>query len=209
MTCGMPPPHMIWMYISDLYTYMVGQYFNIIITTQYSIANCVNNIISALISHNIGSHFNTALQNWVCKVVIHTCVHWHSNLKSTALCIERKFYEIFVMCATDARISTLYHGKCVLILNGIMHMQIIVKSIISNKHAAFEFNDWLSITIVLLIIFTATTDFATSLNVSFSQSSYSVNEDDGVVQPVLVLSNSSSTNVTIQIESRNITATGN
>ena len=58
------------------------------------------------------------------------------------------------------------------------------------------------------MIFTATTDFATSLNVSFSQSSYSVNENDGVVQPVLVLSESSLINITVQIESRSITATG-
>ena len=44
--------------------------------------------------------------------------------------------------------------------------------------------------------------------VSFSQSTYSVNEDDGPAQPVLVLSNPSSTDITVQVESNDITATG-
>ncbi|XP_065912235.1 neural cell adhesion molecule 1-like [Dysidea avara] len=43
--------------------------------------------------------------------------------------------------------------------------------------------------------------------VSFSQSSYSVDEDDGPVQPVLVLSNPSSTDITVQVRSNDITAT--
>jgi len=45
-------------------------------------------------------------------------------------------------------------------------------------------------------------------NVSFSQSTYSVDEDDGPVQPVLVLSNPSSTDITVQVGSNDITATG-
>ena len=44
--------------------------------------------------------------------------------------------------------------------------------------------------------------------VSFNQSTYSVNEDDGPAQPVLVLSNPSSTDITVQVRSNDITATG-
>ena len=44
--------------------------------------------------------------------------------------------------------------------------------------------------------------------VHFSQSTYSVNEDDGVVQPVLVLSNPSSTDITVQVRDNSNTATG-
>ena len=47
-----------------------------------------------------------------------------------------------------------------------------------------------------------------AITVSFSQSAYSVNEDDGVVQPVLVLSNPSSTDITVQVRSNDNTATG-
>ena len=36
--------------------------------------------------------------------------------------------------------------------------------------------------------------------VSFEQSTYSVNEDGGSVQPVLVLSNPSSTDITVQVK---------
>ena len=46
------------------------------------------------------------------------------------------------------------------------------------------------------------------ITVSFSQSTYSVNEDDGLVQPVLVLSNPSSTNITVQVRDTSNTATG-
>ena len=44
--------------------------------------------------------------------------------------------------------------------------------------------------------------------VNFSQSTYSVDEDDGPAQPVLVLSNPSSTDITVQVRSKNKTATG-
>ena len=37
---------------------------------------------------------------------------------------------------------------------------------------------------------------------------YYVNENDGPAQPVLVLSNPSSTDITVQVRSNNITATG-
>jgi len=43
--------------------------------------------------------------------------------------------------------------------------------------------------------------------VSFEQSTYSVNEDDGPVQSVLVLSNPSSTNITIQVKETSGAAT--
>lgn len=44
--------------------------------------------------------------------------------------------------------------------------------------------------------------------VSFDQSTYSVNESDGVVRPYLVLSNPSSTAITIQILNSDISSTG-
>ena len=46
------------------------------------------------------------------------------------------------------------------------------------------------------------------ITVSFNQSTYSVNENDGPAQPVLVLSNPSSTEITVQVRSNDITATG-
>ena len=64
------------------------------------------------------------------------------------------------------------------------------------------------VTIVLLILFIAATEFVTSINVSFNQSTYSVNESHGVLQPVLVLSESSSTDITVRVRDRSITATG-
>ena len=42
----------------------------------------------------------------------------------------------------------------------------------------------------------------------FNQSTYSVNEDDGPAQPVLVLSNPSSTDVAISVFSTDRSATG-
>ena len=44
---------------------------------------------------------------------------------------------------------------------------------------------------------------------SFSQSTYSVNEDGGPAQPVLVLSNQSSIDIIVQLRDINITAMGN
>ena len=64
----------------------------------------------------------------------------------------------------------------------------------------------LCIPIGLLIFFTATT--ATSVTVSFNHSTYSVNEDDGLVQPVLMLNDSVATNVTVQVKTNDITAVG-
>lgn len=45
-------------------------------------------------------------------------------------------------------------------------------------------------------------------NVKFSQSSYSTAEDDGPLKPVLILNNSLTTNITIQVRDNNNTATG-
>ena len=47
-----------------------------------------------------------------------------------------------------------------------------------------------------------------AITVNFNQSTYSVSEDDGPAQPVLVLSNPSSTNITILVRNKNKTATG-
>jgi len=46
-----------------------------------------------------------------------------------------------------------------------------------------------------------------ALTVSFSQSTYSVDEDDGPAQPVLVLSNPSSTDIIVQVRDTANTAT--
>ena len=43
--------------------------------------------------------------------------------------------------------------------------------------------------------------------ITFNQSTYSVNEDDGPAQPVLVLSNPSSTDITVQVRDTHNTAT--
>jgi len=42
----------------------------------------------------------------------------------------------------------------------------------------------------------------------FGESKYKVDKNDGPAQPVLVLSNPSSTDITVQVRSNNITATG-
>ena len=44
-------------------------------------------------------------------------------------------------------------------------------------------------------------------NISFNESTYSVNEDNGSIQPILVLSNPSSTDITVQVIDYNDTAT--
>ena len=44
--------------------------------------------------------------------------------------------------------------------------------------------------------------------VSFAQSTYSFNEDAGPVQPVLVLSNPSTTDITVQVSTSDGNATG-
>ena len=46
------------------------------------------------------------------------------------------------------------------------------------------------------------------ISVSFNQSTYNVDENAGPAQPVLVLSNPSSTDITVQVFSANGTATG-
>ena len=46
------------------------------------------------------------------------------------------------------------------------------------------------------------------ITVSFNQSVYSINEPDGPVQPVLVLSNPSSTDITVTVSNTGGSATG-
>ena len=46
------------------------------------------------------------------------------------------------------------------------------------------------------------------MDLSFSQSTYRVDEDDGPAQPVLVLGNPSSTDVTVQVTDSQDTANG-
>ena len=46
-----------------------------------------------------------------------------------------------------------------------------------------------------------------AITVAFSQSSYRIDEDDGPAQPVLVLSNPSSTDITVQVRDTQNTAT--
>ena len=53
--------------------------------------------------------------------------------------------------------------------------------------------------IVLLIFFTSYAHCVTSLTVKFNESKYIVNENDRLVQPVLVLNESSSTDIIIQV----------
>ena len=50
--------------------------------------------------------------------------------------------------------------------------------------------------------------FTTAITVRFDQSTYSVNEDAGPSQPVLVLSNIASFPITVQVVNTDRTATG-
>ena len=58
-----------------------------------------------------------------------------------------------------------------------------------------------------MIFFTAATDSAISLNVSFNESKYSIDESDELVMVELVLSDVSTNDITIQIKSKVNTAT--
>ena len=58
---------------------------------------------------------------------------------------------------------------------------------------------WSALILVLLIFFITSTNHVTSLTVSFNESTYIVNKNDGLVQPVLVLNESSSTDITVQV----------
>ena len=46
------------------------------------------------------------------------------------------------------------------------------------------------------------------ITVSFSQSTYSIHEYDGAIQPVLLLSKPSSTDITVQVQDNENTANG-
>ena len=48
----------------------------------------------------------------------------------------------------------------------------------------------------------------TTALVMFSQSTYTVNENDGPAQPILVLSSSLSTNITVEVSTIDVTANG-
>ena len=48
----------------------------------------------------------------------------------------------------------------------------------------------------------------TAITIRFNQSSYSVNEDSGVIQPVLVFNRQSSTNITVYVRDSSNTAIG-
>ena len=65
---------------------------------------------------------------------------------------------------------------------------------------------------VCMYVYNYTYTFALICNpgsvVSFSQSTYSVNENAELVQPALVLSNPSSSEITVQVNDIGITATG-
>ena len=50
--------------------------------------------------------------------------------------------------------------------------------------------------------------FGIDITVNFNQSLYNVGESNSPVQPVLVLTNPSSTDITVQIRNNDITATG-
>ena len=50
--------------------------------------------------------------------------------------------------------------------------------------------------------------YITAVSVSFNQSMYIINEIDRLLQPVLVLNNSISKSVTVQVTSHDGTATG-
>ena len=50
--------------------------------------------------------------------------------------------------------------------------------------------------------------FSIAPTVSFSQPTYRVGEDDGIVQPQVVLSNPSSTDITVEVTDTGISATG-
>ena len=61
-------------------------------------------------------------------------------------------------------------------------------------------NVYLSCSFILL-------HFYAAITITFNRSTYGVNEGDRLAQPVLVLSNPSSTNITVQVRDTENTAT--
>ena len=59
-----------------------------------------------------------------------------------------------------------------------------------------------------ILLLTSYTQFTIAPTTNFNQSTYNVNEDDGPAQPVLVLSNPSSTDITISVFSTDGSAIG-
>ena len=78
----------------------------------------------------------------------------------------------------------------------------------AEVHQTALYNEYLYISVVLIIFFTTTTDSVISLNVSFSESNYNVKEGDELVVVKLVLTDVSSTDINVWILSENNTATG-
>ena len=64
------------------------------------------------------------------------------------------------------------------------------------------------ITVLKLFILCNYNLLITDITTRFNQSSYSVDEDSGVVQPVLVLNRQSSTNITVYVRDSIYNATG-
>ena len=59
-----------------------------------------------------------------------------------------------------------------------------------------------------ILLLTSYTQFTIAPTTNFTQSTYHVDEDDGPAQPVLVLSNPSSTDIIISVFSTDGSATG-
>ena len=86
--------------------------------------------------------------------------------------------------------------------------------VLGKKTLTFMFHTWKGFTDLDSTIYTnaMSLDYEISISpvaitVSFSQTTYSVDEDDGPAQPVLVLSNPSSTDITVQVRDTENTAT--
>ena len=60
----------------------------------------------------------------------------------------------------------------------------------------------------MIIFFATTTDFVTSLNVSFDKSTYSSDEGDESVKAKIILSAESPDDITVHVKSEDDTATG-
>ena len=61
---------------------------------------------------------------------------------------------------------------------------------------------------IMVAICTYISDFNVAPTVSFEQQTYSVNESNGPVQVVLNLSNPSSTDITVNVSSTDVSTTG-
>ena len=62
--------------------------------------------------------------------------------------------------------------------------------------------------LILHVYLVPTNFYLIDVTVNFEQQTYNVNEDDGKVEPVLILSNPSSTAITVEVFSTDGSATG-